>query len=142
MTANVVPDASVILKWVLPTEEEPFAEEAHRMLEEFVAGDLMLLVPSLWYFEVANTVGRRFPVEAAEILRELRGLALPEVPARRDWEDVALRLVFKHDVTFYDAAYHAIALTSGATLVTADHRYVARVVEVGGAVTLSDWSHT
>lgn len=140
MTALIVPDAAVILKWVLPAGEEPFAGEAHRLLEQFVAGDLMLVVPSLWYFEVGNTVGRRFPEEATEILRELRALALPEVSVRREWEEVALRLVSEHGVTFYDAAYHAIALTSGGTFVTADGRYVDRVGDVGMAVTLEEWS--
>ena len=140
MTAIFVPDASVILKWVLPAREEPYAEEAHHLLEQFVAGDLMLVVPSLWYFEVGNTVGRRFPTEAPEILRDLRALALPEVPVRREWEAVALRLVSEHDVTFNDAAYHAVALTSGAELVTADRRYVDRVRDVGMALTLEDWS--
>ncbi len=140
MTALIVPDAAVILKWVLPAGEEPFAGEAHRLLEQFVAGDLMLVVPSLWYFEVGNTVGRRFPEEATEILRELRALALPEVSVRREWEEVALRLVSEHGVTFYDAAYHAIALTSGGTFVSADGRYVDRVGDVGMAVTLEEWS--
>ena len=48
MSAVIVPDASVILKWVLPAGEEPFAGEAHHLLEQFVAGDQMLVVPSLW----------------------------------------------------------------------------------------------
>ncbi len=46
----VVPNVSVILKWVLPQEEEPSWDRARRMLDAFVQGELALVVPSFWWY--------------------------------------------------------------------------------------------
>jgi hypothetical protein len=50
----VVPDASVLLKWVLPEEGEPWVGEALRLRDDFETGRADLLVPSLWYYEAGN----------------------------------------------------------------------------------------
>lgn len=139
MRAPLVPDASVILKWVLPPQEEPFAAEAQALLDAFVAGEVPLLVPGLWYYEVGNTLTRRFPAEAAEMLSALRGLALPEAEASPDLEETAVRLVVGNGITFYDAIYHALAIVTGGTFVTADQRYYERTHEAGSIAMLGDW---
>lgn len=139
MTRLLVPDASVILKWVLPPDDEPHAEEAQRLLADFVAGGLDLLVPSLWYFEVGNTVARRLPEPAGRILTALRGLGLPQAEPSAEWERRALDLVASCGVTFYDAVYHALALVEGGTLVTGDRRYREQVVEVGSLAPLEGY---
>ncbi|MFH1176878.1 MAG: type II toxin-antitoxin system VapC family toxin [Acidobacteriota bacterium] len=127
MSALVVPDASVILKWVLPKELEPDAGAAGQLLEDFVAGDVALLVPSLWYFEVGNTITRLFPERSSGLLGALRGLDLPEAELTQEWEEAAIRLVRGHGATYYDAAYHALAQVADGTFVTADRRYLERV---------------
>jgi len=133
----VVPDASVILKWVLPQGEEPNWEQARRILELFVDGDLQLAVPPLWYYEAGNTLERRFGDEpAAEMLRWLLELDLPEVSPRSGWGRTAVSLVAAAGVTFYDAAYHAVAVHVGGVLVTADSAFVRRVRAYGSIVPL------
>ena len=128
MTVVVVPDASVILKWVLPRDEEPGWNRARRILDRFVLGKLELAVPSLWYFEAGNTLSRRFGTNpGAGLLRWLRELALPEVPPAEDWGKTAVGLVADHGVTFYDASYLAVAMALGGTLVTADSAFVRKV---------------
>jgi predicted nucleic acid-binding protein len=42
-------------------------------------------------------------------------------------------------VTFYDAAYHAVALTCKATLITADEAYVRKANQLGQVMLLKDW---
>lgn len=44
-----------------------------------------------------------------------------------------------HDITFYDAAYHALALLHEGLFVTADTQYVTRAEGSGGVITLGDW---
>jgi predicted nucleic acid-binding protein len=139
MTRLLVPDASVILKWVLPPGEEPHAEEARRLLADFVMGDVDVIVPSLWYFEVGNTVSRRFPEDAGRILAALRGLSLPQAEPTGEWEQTALDLVATCGVTFYDSVYHALALVKGGTLVTGDGRYRERAGEVGSLAALEGY---
>jgi hypothetical protein len=60
----VVPDASVILKWALPSCDEPDADQAV-LLRNAIRDDLVrAVVPGLWLYEVGNTVARRFPTHA------------------------------------------------------------------------------
>ncbi len=120
----IVPDASVILKWVLPREEEPDWERARRLLEDFVDGETEMIVPSLWFFEAGNTLTRRFGFEVADsMLHWLMELQIPE-QAPRSWATTAVALAANRGVTFYDAAYYAVAVERGGVLVTADQRFI------------------
>ena len=136
----VVPDASVVLKWLLPSTDEPDADKALALLDAMEADALRVLLPSLWFYEVGNTIARRFPRKAAVWLTTLENLALGEAPRTPRWLAVALSLADLHGVTFYDAAYHATALAHGGVFITADRRYVERAGEAGGVVALSDWT--
>ena len=139
MKRLLVPDASVILKWVLPPETEPNVREALAILDEFVAGDIVLAVPALWYFEVGNTVARLVPQEAGKYMEQLRRLRITEVAIDTSVERLALGYVQRFCVTFYDAVYHAVASELGGILVTADRRYVRRVGPDPGAIELGLW---
>ncbi|MYB32114.1 MAG: type II toxin-antitoxin system VapC family toxin, partial [Acidobacteria bacterium] len=55
----VTPDASVLLKWVLPAEDEQDTDAALALRDEAAAGILDLIVPQLWIYEVGNTLARR-----------------------------------------------------------------------------------
>ena len=44
-------DASVAAKWFLPAAHETLADEAMRVLDAYVAGQLRLLVPDLFWPE-------------------------------------------------------------------------------------------
>jgi predicted nucleic acid-binding protein len=65
--------------------------------------------------------------------------ALEEVPASKPWLTKTLELVQLHDVTFYDAAYHALAIVNGGTFVTADSRYATKTASSGSVVLVGDW---
>jgi predicted nucleic acid-binding protein len=43
------------------------------------------------------------------------------------------------DVTFYDAAYHAVALKHRGTYVSADDKYVRKALSVGNVIALREW---
>lgn len=122
-----VPDASVILKWVLPPDNEPYAEAAEAIRDAFVAGDVELLVPSLWLFEVGNTLARKYPQQADALLGTLESLHIPEAQPTPEWRSIAVRLTVQHQATFYDAAYHALAIAQNGVFVTADETYLERM---------------
>lgn len=137
----VVPDASVILKWVLP---DPSGEEgldaALRLRDAVISKKVSVKVPSLWLYEVGNTLTRRFPRQAAETLQLLIAFGLEEgVPDDR-WLSQAVGLTQDHGVTFYDAAYHALALAEKGIFVTADQKYIRKAGKAGRVVSLADWS--
>jgi len=135
----LVPDASILLKWVLPAEEEPDADRALLMRAAILDEAVRALLPSLWLYEVGNTVARKFPAQASAWLSALMKFGIEEAPPSSPWLAKTLELVSRHDVTFYDAAYHSIALVHGGVFVTADSRYVSRVADSGAVIALSDW---
>ena len=89
----VVPDASVILKWALPSCDEPDADRA-LLLRNAIRDDLVrAVVPSLWLYEVGNTVARRFPTHAGTWLSSLVKFGLQESPVSSRWLAQVLELL-------------------------------------------------
>ncbi|MGH8596508.1 MAG: hypothetical protein ACREXT_07615 [Gammaproteobacteria bacterium] len=66
----VVPDASVLLKWVLPAERETHIEQAFALRYAFV-GRCRLLLPSPWIYEVGNILALKRPRLAVKALNLL-----------------------------------------------------------------------
>ena len=135
----VVPDASVLLKWVLPSEEEPDADKALLLRRAITDEAVRAMVPALWLYEVGNTIARRFPAHACAWLSAIMKFGLKEAAPSGPWLTTALELTRAHRVTFYDAAYHALALTHKGMFVTADARYAKQMAVEGSVVALSDW---
>lgn len=138
-TPLVVPDASVLLKWVLPSDDEPDADKAILLRNAILDETVRALLPALWLYEVGNTVARRFPTQAFAWLSSLMKFGIEEAPPSNPWLLKTLELVSRHDVTFYDAAYHSLALVHGGLFVTADTRYVNRATESGSVIALGEW---
>ncbi|HEY3656406.1 MAG TPA: type II toxin-antitoxin system VapC family toxin [Steroidobacteraceae bacterium] len=97
------------------------------------------LLPALWLYEVGNTVARPFPTHASGWLSALMKFGLEEALPSPTWLAKTLELTSRYEVSFYDAAYHALALIQNGLFVTADTRYVSRVTESGSVIALSDW---
>ena len=135
----VTPDASVLLKWVLPAEDEEDGDLALSLRDKALAGVVDLVVPQLWIYEVGNTLARRFPDYAGEALASLAEFGLLEAELDAEWRAQAVALATAYNVAFYDAAYHAVALVHRGVFVTADERYVARAWQAGSISTLRRW---
>ncbi len=135
----VVPDASVLLKWVLPSDDEPDADKARLLRAAIVDEAVRALVPALWLYEVGNTIARRFPTHASEWLSALMKFDLEEARPSHPWLAKTVDLTRRFDVSFYDAAYHALALLHNGLFVTSDTRYVNQVSKAGSVIALSEW---
>ena len=135
-----VPDASVILKWVLRFKEDS-AEKALLLREAFLADKCRLVVPSLWFFEVGNVLGTKEPRLAQALLGALLELSLEEQDPDQIL-DLSFELMETLRVTFYDAAYHATAIRRNGTLITADDVYFRKAAPLGHVIRLRDWHPT
>ena len=135
----VVPDASVLLKWVLPSEDEPEVDKALLLRRAIMDDAVRAMVPPLWLFEVGNSIARRFPAQASVWLTALMKFGLEEAPPSASWLATALELTRTHRVTFYDAAYHALAISRKGVFVTADVRYADQMAKDGSVVALGEW---
>lgn len=136
----VVPDASVMLKWVLPSEREEYASQARSIRDAYLNGIHDICVPALWLFEVGKILSIKFVQQAEKQLAQLCDLGLPVVDANLHWRRTTLDIVREFGVTFYDAAYHATALVSNGVLVSADKRYLQKAERGGRTRYLGDWS--
>lgn len=136
----VVPDASVILKWVLEKGEGKEVVKALELQSAFIVEDLDLQVPTLWQYEVGNVLGLKQPELAGELMKALLDFELPEVPLTPDYCQAVLRLMCEiKGVTFYDSCYHALALQIRGVYVTADREYFKKARRKGHISLLSEW---
>ena len=136
----VVPDASVLLMWVLPSDDEPDLVQALALRDSIADGHVRAVVPSLWIYEVGNTLARRQPERAERSLDVLSRFDLEHSPRSPRWLESVLHLTQRYGVTFYDASYHAHAIVGRGIFVTADERYVERAGRAGFVMSLCEWS--
>jgi len=134
----VVPDASVLLKWVLRSDDEDDRDRALALKAAWLAGSCQIVVPTLWVFEVGNVLGLKHPRIADTLLRAMIDLRLSEEPPMAYTTQI-FRLMLDHHVTCYDAAYHGLAVLHGGTMLTADRRYVRQAAGAGHLRLLEDW---
>jgi predicted nucleic acid-binding protein len=115
--------------------------------QEWAARGVRLVVPSLFWIEVLNALGKRHRMtlpEIAEALHELDEVVLETVEVDRPLLLAASALIAAHDLTAYDACYLALAETLDAPLVTLDRRLAAAaggrgdLIEARGSRRLSE----
>jgi len=136
----IVPDASVLLKWVMGTENESDHHQAMRLRDALLAGELEIRAPTLWRYEIGNVLGLKQPRLAAEMMGSLLAYEFEEVPLRTEYAlEVLEHMREVAGVTFYDAAYHVLALRTKGVYVTADAAYVRRAKRKGHVALLAEW---
>jgi predicted nucleic acid-binding protein len=139
----LVPDASVILKWVLEKEDEPGYSQALKLQEALLAEEVEIRLPTLWRYEVGNVLGLKKPRMAAELMSALLAYEFDEVPLRTDYAlDVVAHMQDVPGVTFYDSAYHVLALRTKGLYLTADAAYLKRAKRKGHVELLNEWHGT
>ena len=136
----VVPDASVILKWVLEREDEPGHPQAVKLQAALLAEQVEIRVPTLWRYEIGNVLGLKQPRMAMELMRALLAYELEEIPLGTDYAlEVLEHMKDVTGVTFYDSAYHVLAVRTKGLYLTADTAYVKRAKRKGHVALLADW---
>jgi predicted nucleic acid-binding protein len=122
---NLVLDASVAIKWAMPSAGEPLTDEALRLLRRYVGGELEFIVPDVFWAELGNvlwkgTRQRRWRQDEAEaVAADMRARDFATVPSGVLLSE-ALRIAFAHDRAVYDCLYVALAVQSRSELITAD----------------------
>jgi predicted nucleic acid-binding protein len=112
-------DASIAACWAFEDEDHPTATLA---LERIRSDEAR--VPSLWWFEVRNTLivnERRGRLAEADTATFLRGLSRLGVTVDRSPEEAGvMTLARKHRLTVYDASYLELAQRETLALATLD----------------------
>jgi predicted nucleic acid-binding protein len=136
----VVPDASVILKWVLEKDSEPDYRQAARLQQALLDEAIEIRLPTLWRYEVGNVLGLKKPGAATALMSALLAYELDEVPLMAEYTLAVLEhMKDVNGVTFYDSAYHVLALRTKGLYLTADAAYVKRAKRKGHVRLLKEW---
>jgi predicted nucleic acid-binding protein len=122
---RVVIDASVALKWRLRDEEA--TQQADALLEDFLAGRLELLTPTLFDYEIANAL--RVAVTRQRLTEHEAAVALTDFAQyaiiRYDFPGISshtFQLSGQHQRSAYDSAYMALAQAQRIWFFTGDKR--------------------
>ena len=124
---SVVVDASVAVKWCLPSLREELVAQAEELLASSRREEVQFLVPDLFWVELANALWkavRRNEISsnnAASAISFVRDLDIATVPSI-DIVPQALDLAISHGRTVYDSLYVALAMQSKSEMITADER--------------------
>ena len=137
---SYVPDASVVLKWAFQSPDEQNSDKALDLLNRWLAGGCLFILPSLWIYECGNVLGLKAPDSAAEIMDIFLGYRFDECPVSLSIASATLQMMRDYKVTFHDAVYHVVALNNNATLVTADAAYYRRTEKLGHIIMLEDFA--
>ncbi len=129
MNAYVL-DTSVAVAWYL---EEVFSTSARAWQERLLAGKVVLVVPSLHYWEFANVLRtlvqrRELPEDLAREIYELH----IDAPLERGEPDekVVLDTALQYGATAYDAVYISLCLSRDIPLITAEKTTTAWVTKL------------
>lgn len=119
---DVVADASVVLSW-FHEEGEQEVEASRAILRMYRSRRIGLLVLDLTAYEIGNVLLRGRPAVppagVAEVLDALAAICPRVTLTSAELADAAA-IAHQHGLTFYDAAYAAVARSRSAVLVTLD----------------------
>ena len=124
----VVLDASVGVKWFVP---EAGREDAMALLRDVASGEVRLVAPDLFIYEVVRTVRRKAgDASARAAVAFFDALDLVTVPPASRVLEAALDVAVSLECDFYDACAPAVATLLDAPLYSADRRAHARYPQV------------
>jgi predicted nucleic acid-binding protein len=139
MIEIIVPDASVLLKWAFHSPHESDRDHALVFLEAWLQGEVEIVLPGLWSYEVGNVLMMKNPELAPELMEIFIGYNFSELNTTVELCRETFRLMKKYRITFYDAVYHAAAILRNGSLLTADESYWRKVKSEKNVIRLKDW---
>ena len=125
MIAQLVPDASVVSKWLLP---EVDSDQARRILDLYQDDKIDLCAPPLLIPEVSQVLTkrtRRGEITGAQAKTAFEYLLLNAPVPVENYSILqsAFHLSVAHQASYYDCLYLAVALEQRCDMVTADARF-------------------
>lgn len=123
----LVLDASVAVKWAVPSAKETLTVESLQLLKRYTQGEINFIVPDVFWAEVANVLWkgvrqRRWPQavaqRAASDIKDRNFFTVSSLDLLAD----ALKIAFANDRSVYDCLYVALAIQFKTEMITADER--------------------
>lgn len=124
MTESIVVDASVVVKWYIT---EKYSEEALKIRDRHVNGEIQLLAPTLLPYEVINALKysnlyteNELKLAATSLLNY--GISLHPVTVK--YAEKIVEIAVENNITVYDASYIALSVINNTRMITADEKLI------------------
>lgn len=117
---KVVVDSSIILKW-LNQKDELYLDQAEAVLQDAREGKIQLLAPELAKYEIGNVLLIRKKLSQEQIEEAFNfffALPIQFFPDSFELANSSYKIGQQAKITYYDAAFLALAKQEDATLVT------------------------
>jgi predicted nucleic acid-binding protein len=123
---RVVADASVLVKIFL---NEEYSDQAIALRDAYVSGCIAMFEPSLVIYEVLNAIrytnARKFTLEQLKtVIQSLHQYQFSTAEINQEFAAKSAEISLKYGISIYDAAYIALAETTGSEFYTADDRLI------------------
>lgn len=128
--SQIILDASILIKIVLPEGSEDNIQQALSLFEKFSSKKIAVILPSFWSYEVGNILLRKLSEELYEEKFKFLLNQPFQIYSFNTLENITIGKFAKlHNVSFYDASYHLLAKFTGAIFITADKKYFQKFKE-------------
>ena len=133
-------DASVGVKWFAARGEDGL-KQAMDIRARSLPGDVQIVVPDLFYYEVSNALVHKKSIPVQEValaMGDLFSLGLQDALCGPELMVRSVNLARELNITVYDACYAAVAIKHSCPLVTANPKYQGRALGCQ-VIPLDDW---
>lgn len=121
---QVVLDASILIKIILPEGSEENIKQALSLFEKFSKKKLTIILPSFWSYEVGNILTRKLSEDLFEEKFKFLLNQPFQIYSFNILENITIGKFAKlYKASFYDASYHLLAKFTDSIFITADRKY-------------------
>lgn len=136
----LIVDASVGVKWFSGIGETHIPQ-ARALLKAYINRDIDLLIPDLFFHEIANALvyKREMPLDYInESIALLFNLKLPVFPLTNKTLNAAIHIAREAGISEYDAYYMITAIENNCPLITADPKHQSSIAGCK-VIPLAEW---
>jgi len=136
----LVVDASVGVKW-FSGKDEASLPQALSIRDNHLSGQLLIVVPDLFYYEVTNAIVNKRFIPTGSVLEASTALFILgflTVPINVGLLENTVKLSRQLNITIYDACYMALAIGNNCPLVTANPRHQVQLPGCN-VIPLEEW---
>lgn len=141
MSERLVIDSSVVVKWLNREGEEHLAQ-ANKLLLDLSSGSKTADCPELVKYEVGNALllGKKLlPEQFLQAADALFALPIGFIPFSYELVTEAYQLARRFKLTFYDAAFLALAKKEKASLITANPKHQQVLLKETPVISLDNY---
>ena len=124
---QIIVDANVVVKWFI---DEIETIKAKILRDKFIEGEIELLVPSLFYFEVLNALkySKLFTQdELSDAGESLDNYGFIAVPIKKDIRKQMIKVAVEYEISIFNASYLGITIVKEGILCTADEKIIKKL---------------